>query len=238
MAKFDDDLQQLFAGEVQERTARLVAGAEALAAVPLDEDALRTMIREGHTIKGTARMMGLTAISDAGKALEEAWRAIGSGEITPDGELAAALALLAAHMASGVGADPATGTPGLAAGMRALRGALRQDDPVRAIEPRPTRPHGDLDGLLGAIDSWAFGETVRVNAAGLFRLINEICRSGRLRGLAEARSPAPRLGGRPHREMTALATLVGAADKALLDLQSQAVDLAQPGRHHRLHHWS
>ena len=231
MANFDDDLQQLFAGEVQERTARLVAGAEAIAAGPLDEEAMRTMIREGHTIKGTARMMGFTAISDAGKALEDAWRAIGSGEITPDGELAAALALLAAQMVSGVGADPATGTPGLATGMRALRRALRQDEPVvRTVESRPTRPHGDLDGLLGAIDSWAFGETVRVNAAGLFRLINEICSlrvdsealAGAVAKLARARLSPDALS----EELTVLTALVESADKALLDLQSRAVELA------------
>ncbi|MBI5156580.1 MAG: Hpt domain-containing protein, partial [Acidimicrobiia bacterium] len=109
-ASFDEDLQQLFAGEVQERTARLVAGARALAAGPIDEEGLRTMIREGHTLKGTARMMGFTAISDAGKAIEEAWRAIASGEIVPDGDLAAALASLATQMTSAVRAEPATGT--------------------------------------------------------------------------------------------------------------------------------
>jgi len=229
MPNFDDDLQQLFAGEVQERTARLVAGAEALAGGPLDEEGLRTMIREGHTLKGTARMMGFTAISDAGKAVEEAWRAIASGEIVPDADMAAALALLATQMTGAVRADPATGTPGLAAGMRALRRSLRQDEPIPAIS-RPTRPQGDLDGLLGAIDSWAFGETVRVNAAGLFRLINEICSlrvdsealAGAVAKLARARLGPDAL----KEEMSALATLVEGADKALLDLQSRAVDLA------------
>ena len=229
MPNFDDDLQQLFAGEVQERTARLVAGAEALAGGPLDEEGLRTMIREGHTLKGTARMMGFTAISDAGKAVEEAWRAIASGEIVPDADMAAALALLATQMTGAVRADPATGTPGLAAGMRALRRSLRQDEPIPAIS-RPTRPQGDLDGLLGAIDSWAFGETVRVNAAGLFRLINEICSlrvdSEALAG-AVAKLARSRLGPDALKEeMSALATLVEGADKALLDLQSRAVDLA------------
>src|SRR3972149_5015073 len=81
----EQDLQQLFAGEVQERTARLMAGAEAMAAGPLDEETLQTMIREGHTLKGTARMMGFAAISDAGKALEDAWRAVAAGEIGAGG---------------------------------------------------------------------------------------------------------------------------------------------------------
>ena len=225
----EQDLQQLFAGEVQERTARLMAGAEAMAAGHLDEETLQTMIREGHTLKGTARMMGFAAISDAGKALEDAWRAVAAGEIVADGEVASALALLAGEMVSGMRADPATGTPGLAAGMRALRRALREEEPV-VPETRAPHPQGDLDGLLGAIDTWAFGETVRVNAAGLFRLINEICS---LRVDAEALGSAvarlTRSAEDPRsmaEELTGLTALVESADKALLDLQTRAVDLA------------
>jgi hypothetical protein len=70
--------------------------------------------------------------------------------------------------------------------------------------------HADLGGLLGSIDAWAFGENVRVDAAGLFRLINEVCSlrvdAGALAGLvdevtaslaeATARTgPGVRLGG-------------------------------------------
>src|SRR3972149_4298839 len=107
----EQDLQQLFAGEVQERTARLMAGAEAMAAGHLDEETLQTMIREGHTLKGTARMMGFAAISDAGKALEDAWRAVAAGEIVADGEGASAPALLAGGVGAGGGGGPAPGTP-------------------------------------------------------------------------------------------------------------------------------
>lgn len=227
---FEDDLQRLFAGEVEERTARLLAGAETLASGPLGEEDLRTMVREGHTLKGTARMMGFIAISDAGKALEEAWRGVASGEVTPDEELASALGLLASQMVPAVRADPASGTPGLATGMRTLRRALRGEEEPAPIEPRLLRPQGDLDGLLGAIDSWAFGETVRVNAAGLFRLINEICSlrvdsealAHAVGGLARAKLDAAAMA----EELEALAALVGNADKALLDLQARAVDLA------------
>ena len=227
----EDDLQRLFAGEVEERTGRLLAGAESLASVPLGEEELRTMVREGHTLKGTARMMGFTAISDAGKALEEAWRAIASGEVAADEELASALGLLASQMVPAVRSDPATGTPGLATGMRALRRALRvQEEAVVPAEVRVSRPQGDLGGLLGAIDSWAVGETVRVNAAGLFRLINEICSlrvdseslATAVARLARAKLDAPAMA----EELEALAALVDSADKALLDLQARAVDLA------------
>lgn len=229
MATFDDDLQLLFAGEVRERTDRLLAGADALGGSVPDEETLRTMVREGHTLKGTARMMGYTAISDAGKALEDAWRSIMAGEVAPEPDLAAALAQLASQLPSAVRADPATGTPGLAAGMRALRKALRQEEPSTP-ETRTPRPQGDLDGLLGAIDSWGVGETVRVNAAGMFRLINEVCAlradsealAAGVAKLARARLDPEAL----REELESLRVLVDAADKALMDLQSRAVELA------------
>ena len=227
----EEDLQRLFAGEVEERTGRLLAGAESLASGPLGEEEFRTMVREGHTLKGTARMMGFTAISDAGKALEEAWRAIASGEVAADEELASALGLLASQMVPAVRSDPATGTPGLATGIRALRRALRvQEEAVVPAEVRVSRPQGDLGGLLGAIDSWAVGETVRVNAAGLFRLINEICSlrvDSESLATAVARLTRAKLDAAAMaEELGALAALVDTADKALLDLQARAVDLA------------
>lgn len=230
---FEDDLElkQLFVGEVDERADRLIAGGGALARGEQDEELLRTMIREGHTLKGTARMMGFTAISDAGKALEEAWRALAAGEIAADDDLATALEGLARELRRAVHADPATGTSGLGSAMRSLRRALREDEPAEpSAEARPARAHSDLDGLLGAIDSWAFGENVRVNAAGLFRLINEIC-SLRVDAEALAASVAAVAAHRDDRkafdgELSRLTALVGTAEKALLDLQTRAVDLA------------
>jgi chemotaxis protein histidine kinase CheA len=149
-----------------------------------------------------------------------------------DEDLATALSVLAGQLVAAARADPATGTPGLANGMRALRRALRavEEPAPPAPEVRPPRSQGDLDGLLGAIDSWAFGETVRVNAAGLFRLINEICAlrvdsealAAAVARLARAKLDATAMT----EELEALAALVGTADKALLDLQVRAVDLA------------
>ena len=232
----DLELQRLFAGEVEERAARLVAGAERLSDGGLPPEALTDMFREGHTIKGTARMMGYSAISDAGKLLEDAWRSLRDDEIPSDARLADALGHLATELISAVAADPSTGTPGLAAGMRELRRQLQGDR--LAIEellpdgvPGPSRTDfGDLGGLLGNLDSWAFGENTRVNAASLFRLINEICS---LRVDAEAVvgmvGEVTRSLGKPAEldaALTQLHTLVQSNEKAVVDLQTRAVDLA------------
>jgi chemotaxis protein histidine kinase CheA len=99
-----------------------------------------------------------------------------------------------AALAAAVHADPQTGTPELGHAVAVLGAAVdgRPDppppdpdppqDPVLpeaapASEERAQGPadSNDLGGLLSTLDSWAFGETVRVNAASLFRLINAIC---------------------------------------------------------------
>ena len=235
----DVELQQLFASEVRERADRLVAGALNLAEDELSEAAFNDMYREGHTIKGTARMMGYTAISDAGKLLEDVWKALRDGELEPAPPLASALEALASQLLPAVTADPAGGTPDLAAGMRALRDARVSDDRPE-IEALPTLPDGvavgeafdgsDLGGLLGVLDSWAFGESVRVNAASLFRLINEVC-SLRVdvEALGEMVAEVTRNLERPAELEESLVRLTAMAtgnEKAVLELQDDAVELA------------
>lgn len=236
MAAINDDLelQRLFAGEIEERSARLIAGAVSLAnGGATEEGFFGDMVREGHTIKGTARMMGYSAVSDAGKLLEDAWRQLREGEIEPDPAFAAPLERLARELEGAVLADPSTGTPGLATGMRELRRTLVMDR-LAIAETAPdgetSADYGDLGGLLGSLDSWAFAENTRVNAAELFRLINEVCS---LRVDAEALVAA--VGGVTRNlddpaaldeALLRLGSMVSGAEKAVIDLQTRAVDLA------------
>lgn len=236
MAGFNDDLelQRLFAGEIEERSARLVGGAARLAEDASDDGYFGDMVREGHTIKGTARMMGYSAVSDAGKLLEDVWGSLREGEIEPDAAIAVSLERLATELTGAVFADPATGTPGLAAGMRHLRRAHTMDRlAIEELTPEGSdlrSDYGDLGGLLGSLDSWAFGENTRVNAAGLFRLINEVCS---LRVDAEAVVAAVgevtrRLDDPVALEeaLVRLGAVVSGTEKAVIDLQNRAVDLA------------
>ena len=236
MAAISDDLelQRLFAGEIEERSARLATGAARLADGDPDDGYFGDMVREGHTIKGTARMMGYSAVSDSGKLLEDVWRSLHEDEIQPDTALAGSLERLAGELMDAVLADPSTGTPGLAAGMRHLRRALTMDRlAIEELAPPGTDArgdHGDLGGLLGSLDSWAFGENTRVNAASLFRLINEICS---LRVDAEAIVVAVgdvtrHLDDQETLEaaLLRLGSLVDGNEKTVIDLQTRAVDLA------------
>lgn len=218
------DLQSLFAAEIDERSARLADGAARLSEGPLDAESLATMVREGHTIKGTARMMGFIAISDAGKLLEDGWRYLRDGELPPSETIAGALALLTSEVQAAVDADPATGTPGLAAGMRALRLALQEqgaDAPEPTHEPAPGA--GDLDGLLGTIGTLGFGDNVRVDAANLYRLINELCS---LRVDVEVLAEKTASAVSADATVAELASFVEQIDAAVVDLQERAVELA------------
>ena len=145
--------------------------------------------------------------------------------------MSGALEALGRELLSAVAADPATGTPELAAGMRALRQARRPDSILEeAPVTRPPSESGDLGGLLGSLDSGAFDESVLVNAAGLFRLINEICS---LQVDAEALFSAVERAERSIEDreelrdsMADLKGLIATAGKAIIDLQGRAVDLA------------
>jgi len=225
------ELERLFGGEVEERSDALIKGAHALATGDMSESLLQDMYREGHTIKGTARMMGYVAVSDAGKLLEDAWKDLRDGEQAPTATLAGALEALSRELLPAIAVDPATGTPELAAGMRALRQAIRVDAiPEEESVIRTASESGDLGGLLATLDSGAFGESVWVNAAGLFRLINEICS---LRVDAEALvstvEQVEQSIDDPADLKNSLANLNGlitTAGKAVIDLQGRAVDLA------------
>ena len=229
----DAELRVMFRAEVAERAGRLAAGASACATGAVDPALANDLYREGHTVKGTSRMMGFTAIADAGKLLEEAWKGIHDGEVTMSPALAEALEGLAAGLPGAVDADPDIGPPALSEAVRVLRRALNHGG--FQGDPGPSPPGGvpveraDLGGLLGSIDAWAFGENVRVDAAGLFRLINEVCSlrvdAGALAGLADEVTASL---GDPEATASGLARVsasVATAEKALEDLQARALDL-------------
>ena len=79
----DPEMQKMFLDEVTERSARLVEGAQALRAGTVSPQEAGDLLREGHTIKGTGRVMGYDDVGSAGLMLEMIWRWIQQGDITP-----------------------------------------------------------------------------------------------------------------------------------------------------------
>jgi len=135
----DPELHEMFMSELSERSARLIEGGEAMIAGAVDERLATDMLREGHTIKGTGRVMGYEAVSVAGQQLELLWRRVQASEIDPHPELGAAIVAVASVLVDAGSGDPETGTPDLTKAIEQLDEALGStgaDKPtLRAVEP-------------------------------------------------------------------------------------------------------
>lgn len=134
----------MFLDEVTERSARLVEGGKAMQHGGADTEMAGVMLREGHTIKGTARVMGFEAISDAGKMIEDLWRGIKSGDIEPYPNLGRGLVALAETLEAATNADPDTGTPEMIEAMDKLNRAtgymLGEQQQTPSTPPPPATP--------------------------------------------------------------------------------------------------
>jgi two-component system chemotaxis sensor kinase CheA len=238
----DPELQELFRAELADRVARLRAGAEAMQEGAVNSETSGVMLREGHTIKGTARVMGFAAISRAGQALEQVWRRIQHGDLEPRPELGEVLGAVADALPDAVEANPEEGTGELTAAISRLNRVLSGE----GFDPPPTAPApdgdrgeartdadapSDLGGLLGALETWADEEAIRVNAGRLYRLINDIAAARidieaargmgmHLLGMVEHRSPETA------DEATALVEALDGLEKMAAQLQQNSLDLA------------
>lgn len=141
----DPELLQMFLDEVSERSERLIEGGQAMQRGGVDEEMAGVMLREGHTIKGTARVMGFEAISDAGLMIEDLWRAVKAGDIEPYPNLGRALVALANTLMPATEADPDSGSADMIEAMEKLNRATGYmlGEPA---EVAPTSAPSDPDG--------------------------------------------------------------------------------------------
>ena len=116
----DEELQQVFRAEMEERAPRLVAGAEAMIAGTLTAEITSDSMREAHTVKGTARVMGFNAIADAGARLESDWKAVMDHECDPTADLGRHFLAISQNLLPAIDADPGQGTPELSGALRDL----------------------------------------------------------------------------------------------------------------------
>lgn len=147
----DPELAQLFREELTTRSAALVEGAVRYAAREHDAALTTDLYREGHSIKGTARVMGFEAISVAGKLLESTWRAIDQGELEWDHEVSDALLGLAETLPEAIDADPLTGTPEMTMAIEDLRTALEAVGKPPSPDPAPPEPSERREALADPV---------------------------------------------------------------------------------------
>ncbi|MCL1602071.1 MAG: response regulator [Actinomycetia bacterium] len=104
----DPELEKLFKDELDERSASLADGARAMMMDgEITSELSGRMLREGHTIKGTGRVMGYEGIARGGEACEFVWRFIQQGDLAPSSMLGRTLLMLAEAIPPALGGDDA-----------------------------------------------------------------------------------------------------------------------------------
>lgn len=171
------ELTRIFREELEERSGRLVAGAMGLRQRGLDDARIQDMIRDAHTIKGSAGLLGYEQIKEVASRLEHLWKQIADGYSPPSEVLVAMeasagrllpsletedaeLASLADKLIAGDGTRGVSEGPGWAPPAEVI--------PLRRPEP------GSLGGLLTSVSDSLLGGSTRVDTGDLYRLINRI----------------------------------------------------------------
>ena len=101
----DPELEQLFKDELDERSSSLAEGARAMSSGEVTSELAGRMLREGHTIKGTGRVMGYEGIARGGEACEFVWRFVQQGDLVPTSMLGRTLLMLAEAIPPALGGD-------------------------------------------------------------------------------------------------------------------------------------
>ena len=85
------DLIEIFLNEIDERSERLISGAGDLFRTVVDPELLDDLVRDAHTLKGSANMIGKADLGAAAAGLERVWKLIRSKDLQPTNEVAQAL---------------------------------------------------------------------------------------------------------------------------------------------------
>ena len=163
------ELTRIFREELDERSSRLVAGARDLADKTLDADTIPDLVRDAHTIKGSAGLLGFDAIREAGAGLERLWKMVGEGVI-PDPDVVismeAAAGRLVATLDAGSGAQ-------LVDIIEKLDADIKPTEQSEVVLLRRA-DSSSLGGLLSSVSESLLGGATRVDTSDLYRLINRI----------------------------------------------------------------
>ena len=171
------ELTRIFRDELEERSGRLVAGAIALRHDELEDGRIPDLIRDAHTIKGSAGLLGYDEIKEVSSRLEHLWKQIGEG-YRPTDEVVVAMEASAGRLLPSLDADDielAVIADKLVLGEQAeetTEGTL-WSPPAEVIPLRRPEP-GSLGGLLTSVSDSLLGGSTRVDTGDLYRMINRI----------------------------------------------------------------
>jgi two-component system chemotaxis sensor kinase CheA len=218
------ELTKIFREEVDERSRRLITGARALSAGELAADSVADLVRDAHTIKGSAGLLGYELIRDAAALLEGLWRKLSEGgSLSPDQVVS--MEALSTRLL------PAIDDPG-DRGLRAL--VTGQSEPAAEAEEE-ARPDvvtlratevGSLGGLLTSVSESLLGGATRVDTADLYKLINRIVEVALDAEAIADLSLVSIEGADPELFRRSWRAQLARLSESITDIQDQAVSLA------------
>jgi two-component system chemotaxis sensor kinase CheA len=163
------ELTLIFREELDERSRRLVAGARSLAQGDLGSDEVADLLRDAHTIKGSAGLLGFILIRDAAGQLEKLWRQVSDGE-SLDPETVVSMEAISGRLDSAINAPEDEELQAMLARLEGQPTPTQSTDVVALRSPDV----GSLGGLLTSVSETLLSGATRVDTADLYRLINRI----------------------------------------------------------------
>lgn len=211
----------LFRRELEERSTALVMAAQALLRGEFDPADFEDTLRQAHTIKGSARLMGDDRIGAAASALEHAWQALSEGRVEATAEVMAAMTELTTGLRSALDTD---GGPSLvAATVRVGRAVGLSTSPIESMKSSDSEA---LGGLLTSVASSLLDGVTRVDTGELYRLINRLVEVA-LDTAAIADLTLVNLeGADPKKVLAAWRGQLERLTRSIVEVQDQAVALA------------
>lgn len=216
------DLTRIFRAELDERSGRLVAGARRLRHRRPGQGELAELVRDAHTIKGSAGLLGLDALKEVAARLEHIWRLISNG-YTPPTDLLVAMEAAAGRMVPFL--DDEDPTDFIELGDKLM---VAPDEETEALEVVPLRVNdpGSFGGLLSSVSETLLGGATRVDTGDLYRLINRIVEVSLDADALADLSLVSIEGSDPELFRRSWRSQMSALSGSITDIQDQAVALA------------
>ncbi|MCZ6567789.1 MAG: response regulator [Actinobacteria bacterium] len=164
------ELTRIFRAELEERSSRLVLGARELAKKTLGNASIPDLIRDAHTIRGSAGLLGHDAISEVGARLETLWQMVGEGYVPESGVIIAMEAAAGRLVVAFDSQDDET----LAELAEKLDSTVEQSEMTKDVVAIRRPEEGNLGGLLESVSASLLGGATRVDTGDLYLLINRI----------------------------------------------------------------
>lgn len=166
----DPELVATFRAEVDDRLASLCEGLLQLENAASPKQLVASLFRDAHTVKGSARMLGLDAVVDVAHLAEDLLGSLRDGRMAARKDLVDVLLVAAEGISRAMpGADRPVGPEDLAAITTALEAACAGESPVSVPKLAGVEDDGDGDGLRPRS-----GDSIRVPTRRVHDLLNVV----------------------------------------------------------------